>query len=230
MPFGSRHAPCCSQPPIFYALVWLRAFVSPLFQPLLLSASISSPQSITTLSYHRIIWVGKTLKDPPVQLPCNKQEHLQLSHIAQVLVQPDFQCLQRWGIHLIAVFDSKRPVAVSKQLYKSYHKTRLNSLFIHKNSPAGPVSRPRLKQRVILPKRNLRCILNWGHLMICCAVWPWHIFLALVFPVPVCKADVAHLPPWKKPKGSLDLQSAYKTASNWQHTRSQDHSRHQIIR
>ena len=43
-----------------------------------------------------------------VQLPCNKQGHLQLDQDAQGLIQPDTECLQGWDMHHV----SKQPVAV----------------------------------------------------------------------------------------------------------------------
>ena len=43
-----------------------------------------------------------TLKGHLVQFPCNEQGHLQLSQVAQNLFQPDLECLQGWGIHLLS--------------------------------------------------------------------------------------------------------------------------------
>jgi len=40
-----------------------------------------------------------TLKGHLVQLPYNKQGHLQLHQVAESPVQPDLECLQGWGIH-----------------------------------------------------------------------------------------------------------------------------------
>ena len=48
-----------------------------------------------------------TRKGHLVQSPCNEQEHLQL-HQCSELLQPDLECLQRWGIHHI----SGQPVPV----------------------------------------------------------------------------------------------------------------------
>ena len=52
---------------------------------------------------HRIIYsfeLEGTLKGHVV--PCNEQGHLQLNQVAQSLVQPDLECLQRWGINHIS--------------------------------------------------------------------------------------------------------------------------------
>ena len=40
-----------------------------------------------------------TLRSHLVQLPCNEQGELQLSQVAQSLVQPDLECLQGWDFH-----------------------------------------------------------------------------------------------------------------------------------
>lgn len=43
----------------------------------------------------------ETFKGHFVQLPCNKQGHLQLNQVAQCLIQPDLDCLQGLDIHHI---------------------------------------------------------------------------------------------------------------------------------
>lgn len=58
---------------------------------------------------------------------------------------------------------SKGPLSVSKKQCRRDHKTRLNSLFTHKNSHTGPASRLRLKQQLLLSERNLRWILSGGY-------------------------------------------------------------------
>jgi len=50
--------------------------------------------------FQRIIWVGRDLKDHLVQLPCNKQGHLQLDQVAQSLVQPGSFFLTFWFMAL----------------------------------------------------------------------------------------------------------------------------------
>jgi len=50
---------------------------------------------------HRIVWVGRdTWRSPVLQLLCSEKG--QLHQGAQSPVQPDFECLQGWGIHHIS--------------------------------------------------------------------------------------------------------------------------------
>ena len=53
-----------------------------------------------------------TLEDRLVPLPSNDQGHPQLDQVAQSPIQPDLQCLQGQGIHLL----SGQPVPVPHQL------------------------------------------------------------------------------------------------------------------
>lgn len=46
--------------------------------------------------------LGKIFKDHLVQSPCNDQGHFQRGWVAHSLVQPDFDCLQEWGIHSLS--------------------------------------------------------------------------------------------------------------------------------
>ena len=57
-----------------------------------------------------------TIKGHLVQLPCNKQGHLQLDQVAQSPVQPDLECLRGWGIH----HTSGQPVPVFNHFYCIY--------------------------------------------------------------------------------------------------------------
>ena len=110
--------------------------------PLGRGATESQPSQYAMLQqlpnvHHRIIWAGKDPKGHLVQLPCNGQVHLQLQQVVQCSVQPDFECLQGWGIHPsgqpVPVFhcsncktpfpysQSKSPVLVWTHFPLSYH-------------------------------------------------------------------------------------------------------------
>ena len=58
---------------------------------------------------HRMVWVGKDLKDHLVPPPCHGQGHLPLAQVAQSPVQPGLEPFQGGGSHSF----SGQPVPVS---------------------------------------------------------------------------------------------------------------------
>jgi len=55
---------------------------------------------------HRMVWVGRDLKDHLVPSPCHGQGHLPLAHAAQSSIQPGLEHCQGGGSHSF----SRQPV------------------------------------------------------------------------------------------------------------------------
>lgn len=53
------------------------------------------------LNNHKISWVGRNLKRPPIPTPCNK--YLQLDQITLNPTQTDLEYFHGWGIHHLSV-------------------------------------------------------------------------------------------------------------------------------
>lgn len=112
-PINQRYPPFCCTLNLTSVLVQLprcwqvSCWVSPvsrefvpaqLFQP----APMDPPQSTAELGSQDHQLSIHTLKGQLVQLSCNDQTLLELDQIAQSLVIPDHECLQRWGIYYLS--------------------------------------------------------------------------------------------------------------------------------
>ena len=62
----------------------------------------------------KLFELERTFKAQP---PCNELGHLQLSQVAQSLVQSQLECLQGWGIHDLSLGDQGLPTFTVKKTY-----------------------------------------------------------------------------------------------------------------